>query len=75
MPDTLFVFINSLLGGLVGLGTYLVLDYTNYITDQSLLTFISCMFASASGEVFTLVQAKVIKTIEEMREDLDDATR
>jgi len=71
-----YLFINSLLGGLVGLGAYLLLDYTNYITDKSLLTFISCMFASASGEVFTLVQAKVIKTVEEMKDkDLEDATR
>jgi len=67
-----YLFINSLLGGVVGLGAYILLQYTGYITDQSVLTFVSCMFASASGEVFTLVQSKVIKAVEDMNQGVND---
>ena len=64
-----YLFVNSLLGGLVGLGAYILIKYSGYITDQSVLTFVSCMFATASGEVFILVQNKVIKTVEGLEKE------
>ena len=74
--ESIYLLVNSLLGGLVGLGAYILINYSGYITDQSVLTFISCMFATASGEVFILVQNKVLKTVEKLeKEDLDETVR
>jgi len=71
-----YLFVNSLLGGLVGLGAYILIQYSGYITDQSVLTFVSCMFATASGEVFLLVQSKVLRTVEKLeKEDIVDGSR
>jgi len=71
--ESTYLFVNSLLGGLVGLGAYILIKYSGYVTDQSTLTFVSCMFATASGEVFILIQNKVLKTVEKLeKEDLDE---
>jgi hypothetical protein len=73
--EIIYLFINSLLGGLVGLGAYILIKYSGYITDQAVLTFVSCMFATASGEVFLMVQNKVIKTVEKLeKENIDETT-
>jgi len=69
--ERVYFFVNMLIGGFVGIGTYLLLDYLKYINDINLVIFISCLVATASGEVFSMLQAKVVKTVEEMsKEDL-----
>jgi len=74
--ESIYLLTNSLLGGLVGLGAYILINYSGYITDQSVLTFVSCMFATASGEVFLMVQSKVLKTVEKLeKEDFNEANR
>ena len=67
--EGIYLLVNSLLGGVVGLGAYILLNYTGYITAPTVVTFVSCMFATASGEVFLMVQNKVKKTVEKLESD------
>jgi len=67
--EGVYLLINSLLGGVVGLGAYILLNYTGYITDPTVVTFVSCMFATASGEVFLMVQDKVKRAVEKLENE------
>jgi len=65
--------VNAILGGFVGLGAYFLITYFEVIDSIPVIVFISSTIASASGEIFTILQKKVVRVAKKADEKSDKA--